>query len=62
MTQLGLGAHRRDRFAVATLAELGLVLAVISIVVNLLARGIVTSRLGAPVGSRLRAARRIMPC
>jgi phosphate transport system permease protein len=39
-------------FTVATLAELGLVLAVISVAVNLVARMIVnrTSRLGAPVG------------
>jgi phosphate transport system permease protein len=39
-------------FAVATFAELGLILAVISVVVNLAARGIVhrTSRLGGPVG------------
>jgi phosphate transport system permease protein len=39
-------------FSVATLAELGLVLAVISVAVNLAARGIInrSSRMGAPVG------------
>jgi phosphate transport system permease protein len=39
-------------FAVATLAELGLVLAVISVAVNMLARVIInrSSRIGAPVG------------
>ncbi|HUC05769.1 MAG TPA: phosphate ABC transporter permease subunit PstC [Acidimicrobiales bacterium] len=40
-------------FAVATLAELGLVLAIISVAVNLVARVIITrsSRLGGPVGA-----------
>ena len=39
-------------FAIATLAELALVLAVISVVVNLIARLIIarTGRVGAPVG------------
>jgi phosphate transport system permease protein len=52
LTQLQGALTDGTGFAVATLAELALVLAVISVVVNLLARFIVsrTSRVGAPVG------------
>ncbi len=52
VTQLDSAATDGTGFATATLAEAGLLLAVISVVVNLIARGIVvrTSRLGAPVG------------
>ena len=52
VSQLDSAATDGTGFAVATLAEAGLVLAVISVVVNVLARVIVrrTSRLGAPVG------------
>ncbi len=52
LTQLDGALTDGTGFAVATLAELALVLAVISVAVNLAARGIVarTSRNGAPVG------------
>jgi phosphate transport system permease protein len=52
LTQLDGALTDGTGFAIATLAELALVLAVISVGVNLLARGIVarTSRVGAPVG------------
>jgi phosphate transport system permease protein len=52
LTQLDGAQTDGTGFAVATLAELGLVLAVLSVGVNLTARLIVsrTSRLGAPVG------------
>ena len=52
VTQLDGAQTDGTGFAVATLAELGLVLAIISVVVNLGARTIVnrTSRLGGPVG------------
>ena len=53
LTQLDGALTDGTGFAVATLAEAGLVLAVISVVVNLAARMIInrTSRLGGPVGS-----------
>jgi phosphate transport system permease protein len=52
LTQLDGANTDGTGFAVATLAELGLVLAVISVGVNLAARLIITrsSRLGGPVG------------
>jgi len=52
LTQLDGALTDGTGFAVATLAELALVLAVISVAVNLIARLIVnrTSRIGAPVG------------
>lgn len=52
VSQLDSAATDGTGFAIATLAEAGLVLAVISVVVNLAARVIVsrTSRLSAPVG------------
>ena len=53
LTQLDGAQTDGTGFAVATLAELALVLAVISVAVNLVARLIVTPdrrRLGAPVG------------
>jgi phosphate transport system permease protein len=52
LTQLDGAQTDGTGFAVATLAELGLVLAVISVLVNLAARAIInrSSRLGAPVG------------
>ncbi len=52
VSQLDSAATDGTGFAVATLAEAGLILAVISIAVNVAARGIVnrTSRLAAPVG------------
>jgi phosphate transport system permease protein len=52
LTQLDGALTDGTGFAVATLAELALVLAIISVGVNLLARWIVarTSRIGAPVG------------
>ena len=52
LTQLEGALTDGTGFAVATLAELALVLAVISVAVNLIARAIVsrTSRIGAPVG------------
>lgn len=53
VTQLSSSLTDATGFAVATLAEMALVLAVISVLVNLVARWIVTrtSRLGGPVGS-----------
>jgi ABC-type phosphate transport system permease subunit len=52
LTQLDGALTDGTGFAVATLAELALVLAVISVGVNLLARMIIkrTGRTGAPVG------------
>ena len=52
LTQLDGALTDGTGFAVATLAELALVLAVISVVVNLVARLIIkrTGRVGAPVG------------
>jgi phosphate transport system permease protein len=52
VTQLDSAASDGTGFAVSTLAELGLILAVISVGVNLLARLVIrrSSRLGAPVG------------
>ena len=52
LTQLDGALTDGTKFAVATLAELALVLAVISVAVNLAARAIITrtSRIGAPVG------------
>ena len=57
LTQLDGALTDGTGFAVATLAELALVLAVISVGVNLLARMIIrrTGRVGAPVGGRLMA-------
>jgi phosphate transport system permease protein len=52
VTQLDSASTDGTGFAVSTLAELGLILAVISIAVNLLARLVIkrSSRLGGPVG------------
>jgi phosphate transport system permease protein len=52
VSQLDSAATDGTGFAIATLAEAGLILAVISVIVNLAARSIVrrTSRLSAPVG------------
>jgi phosphate transport system permease protein len=52
LTQLDGALSDGTGFAVATLAELGLVLAVISVAVNMLARLIInrSARLGGPVG------------
>ena len=52
VTQLDSASSDGTGFALATLAELGLILAVISVGVNLLARVVIrrSSRLGAPVG------------
>ena len=52
LTQLDGAQTDGTGFAVATLAELALVLAVISVAVNLAARGIIdrTGALGGPVG------------
>ncbi|MGH9089073.1 MAG: phosphate ABC transporter permease subunit PstC [Acidimicrobiales bacterium] len=52
VTQLSSSLTDGTGFAVASLAEMALILAVISVLVNLAARGIVhrTSRLGGPVG------------
>jgi len=52
LTQLDGALTDGTGFAIATLAELALVLAVISVAVNLVARLIVnrTGRVGAPVG------------
>ena len=52
VTQLDSASTDATGFAVSTLAEMGLILAIISVGVNLLARVIIrrSSRLGAPVG------------
>jgi phosphate transport system permease protein len=52
VTQLDSAAGDGTGFAVATLAEMGLILAVISVGVNLAARLVIkrSARLGAPVG------------
>lgn len=52
VTQLDSASTDGTGFAVSTLAELGLVLAIISVAVNLLARLVIrrSSRLGAPLG------------
>jgi phosphate transport system permease protein len=52
VNQLDSASSDGTGFAVATLAELGLILAVISVAVNLLARLVInrSSRLGAPLG------------
>jgi phosphate transport system permease protein len=52
VTQLDSASTDGTGFAVSTLAELGLILAVISVAVNLLARLVIrrSSRLGAPLG------------
>jgi phosphate transport system permease protein len=52
VTQLDSASTDGTGFAVSTLAELGLILAIISVAVNLLARLVIrrSSRLGAPLG------------